>query len=98
MPTPEYYDVGEIAVIEDTIDVDGVLTDPSTLTISYRKPNGTEVTKTYGTDPEVVRQSVGVYHLNVTCDSAGEWAGRVSASGLASGAGETSWHVRASRF
>lgn len=95
---PDSYDVGELVVASDDIDVDGVLTDPGTLTVSYRKPDGTEVSKVYGTNAEVVRDGTGMYHIDITTDSAGEWAVRFASTGLGHGARELSFHVRTSRF
>jgi len=95
---PTHYDVGAVVEAAVDIDVDGVLTDPDALTVKYRDPSGNVVTKVSGTDPEVVRDSTGTYHIDIHAGQKGEWAVRWSGSGQASGAVEYSFHVRASRF
>lgn len=50
--------------IEKTVNitsVDGNLTDPDTLKVYLRAPDGTQETYTYGVDSEVTRDSEGVF-------------------------------------
>jgi len=95
---PTHYDVGAVVEAAVDIDVDGVLTDPSALTVKYRDPGGNVTTKVFGTDAEVVNDDVGIYHIDIHTDEKGEWAVRWVGTGEASGATEYSFHVRASRF
>lgn len=44
----------------------GVLSDPATLTVSIKKPDGTTLTKAYPADAEVMRTGQGLYHLDFT--------------------------------
>jgi hypothetical protein len=49
------------------------LVDPTTITAIVKHPDGTTVTKVYGTDAEVVRDDVGTYHMDVSCATPGSW-------------------------
>jgi hypothetical protein len=52
----------------------GVLTDPDTLTLRVRDPEGTVTTYIYETDDIIVRDATGTYHADVLLDAAGMWA------------------------
>lgn len=52
-------------------DIDGSLADPSTVVFKAIKPDETLVTYTYGVDPEVVRESLGVFYLDYLLDQKG---------------------------
>lgn len=54
-------------------DDDGELVDPDTLSLSVRDPEGDVTTYVYGADPEVVRDSLGVYHADVEIGTPGMW-------------------------
>lgn len=49
------------------------VTDPTTVTFTFRAPTGTVTTYTNGVDSQLVKDSTGVYHVNLTCSSAGAW-------------------------
>jgi|SRR5690606_12147698 len=51
----------------------GVLTNPTSVTVTVREPDDTKTTYTYGTDPEVVRDSTGIYYISIVPDAAGPW-------------------------
>lgn len=95
---PTHFDVGAVVKAGVDIDIDGFLADPGALVVRYRDPEGNTTTKTYGSDAEVVRDGVGLYHIDVHTDDNGEWAVRWSGTGEAAGAKEYSFHVRQSRF
>lgn len=81
------YDINQSVRLTGSFTVSDVATDPTTVTFDYRKPGGTQATWTYGTDAEVVKSSTGVYYVDLTLDTAGEWyyqwngAGTVVATG-----------------
>ena len=54
-------------------DANGTDVDPTTVTVKYEKPDGTEVTKVYLTDAEVIKDSTGHYHIDVDADQSGVW-------------------------
>lgn len=52
----------------------GTAIDPDVVKVVVQDPAGTTTTYVYGTDAEVVKDSVGTYHIDVdTTDSAGIW-------------------------
>jgi hypothetical protein len=54
-------------------DDDGDLVDPDTLSLNVRDPEGDITTYVYGTDEEVVRDSLGVYYADVEIGVPGMW-------------------------
>lgn len=55
-------------------DVDGALVDPSTVSCRVTKPSGTPLQTTSTYNPgTIVRESEGVYYLDVDVDVGGEW-------------------------
>lgn len=62
-------------------DSNGSLIDPAVPNVSVLKPSGVHPTYTYPAAPELVRDSVGKYHLNITVDVAGDWFVRGWATG-----------------
>lgn len=68
------YDLGDVATISAEFkNGAGAFTDPASLSVEVRKPTGTLVTYTYPTSPEVIKDAVGKYHVDVACDTAGQW-------------------------
>ena len=78
-------------------DAAGTLGDPSTVTVKYQKPDGTEVTKVYVTDVEVVKDSVGNYHIDVSASASGVWVYRWQSTGPVTAA-EAIFTVKESEF
>lgn len=75
-----------------------VLTDPSSIFAMVKKPDGTETSYQYGVDPEVVRESAGVYNIAILLDAAGHWFVRWKGIGTLVGASETRIIAGASAF
>jgi hypothetical protein len=68
------YVIGETAVYTfHNYDSTGTLADASTLTATITPPYGTATTYTYGVDGALVRDSTGVYHVNVALTLRGTW-------------------------
>jgi hypothetical protein len=62
-------------------DADGTLTDPATVKFRTCDPCGRSVTYTYLTDPEIQKESTGVYYADVTPDRGGRWNYRWETTG-----------------
>jgi hypothetical protein len=97
MPLKQYV-VGAEVRVSATYTVAGVLTDPTTVTVRIKTPGGTKTTYVYGQDGEVVRDSTGAYHLDVTASVAGYWHYRFEGTGVAAGAKESKFNVNSSAF
>lgn len=68
------YVIGNKIRITGTItDLEGTAVDPTTLEIEVRDPAGKVTTYTYGEDEEVVRDSTGVYYLDLLPNLPGPW-------------------------
>lgn len=80
------YQTGDVARITGTFRNDSeAVADPSTLTFTFRAPDGTETTYTYGIDSELVKSSTGVYIVDLELSAAGRWAWKWQATGTAAG-------------
>jgi hypothetical protein len=52
--------------------VDGNLTDPTTVTLRHTEPGQAAVNYVFGTDSEVVKESLGIFHVDYLADAVGE--------------------------
>lgn len=93
------YDVGdEVRCTGTFTDSGGSVQDPTAVFFKYEDPSGAVTTKQYVTDPEVVRDSVGVYHLDIDVDEAGMWWWRWYSTGSGQAADEDQFLAEDSRF
>lgn len=76
----------------------GVLADPQTVKVSIKKPDGTITTKIYGTDGEVIKESTGVYRIDVDANAEGVWSIRWFAEGTGKASSEMRFRVKDSDF
>lgn len=82
----------------ETDEVAHTLVDPTTVTAKLKKPDGTIVTKLYGTDVEVVRDDVGRFHMDVTCDMSGTWTFGWIGTGAGAAVNDDAFKVTANPF
>lgn len=72
------YDIGQGIVLSAAFTVSGTPTDPDTVSLTYRLPDGTETTLTHA-GATIARDSTGNYHANITATQAGsttyQWVG-----------------------
>lgn len=71
----------------------GDLEDPTTLVFSYRVDQGTITKFTYGEDVELVRDSLGVFYIDVSLSTSGTYAYSFMAGGVIENAIEDSFKV-----
>lgn len=91
---PEPYDVGDTAKVSMTFTVDGVPTNPTTVTLEILSPSGTKTTVTSGfTTP-----STGVYEYLLDLTAAGTWTLFATGTGAAKCAQPHDLFVRAKPF
>lgn len=92
MPRKVYAVDTEVRVTA-TFTVDDAVTDPTTVTAVIRTPGGVNTTYVFGVDAELVKDSTGVYHVDVAADQAGRWVYRFVGTGAAAAAGERTFLV-----
>lgn len=92
------YDVGQEIRTAVTFAVSGVNTDPTAVIFRYLDPSGNVTVWTFGVDPEVVNDAVGLYHADVSIDEEGSWFYRWEGTGVVEAAKEHTFLVRDSKF
>jgi hypothetical protein len=93
-----HYQKGEPVLCEATFtnpETDEPL-DPDTVILKVQDPDEIETSYTYGVDAEVIKDSVGVYHLDVLANKSGTWFYRYESPGQA--ANESWFYVYKSEF
>lgn len=90
--------VGALVRVEATFLSNGVPVDPTTVTGKYMTPGGIETAYVYGINPELVKDTTGVYHFDVDIDASGTWTVRMEGSGAYQGAWEESFVVQETVF
>lgn len=68
-----------------------VLTDPTTIVAKVENPNGVKTTYTYLTDAALVRQSTGIYYVDIDVNIAKIWSYRFEGAGLVEAASQGSF-------
>lgn len=93
------YFIGNVVRVQGQLaDLDGTPGDPGGVVIKYRNPAGVIVTKTYGTDLEVVKTATGAYQMDITANAEGVWAYRIEGTGARAAAAEGRFTVREGQF
>lgn len=99
MPETNTHDIGDIVQVKAIFrNQAGDLTDPTTIRLKIRRPDKTTSTYTYLTDPEVQRESLGVFISNLDIDQAGVWVYRWEGEGPVKAAEEHAFDIRRSKF
>jgi hypothetical protein len=91
--TVNSYDAGDLVRVSVVwTDADSAAVDPDVVRFKFRPPNGTLTTYLYLTDAELVKDSVGNYHVDVSVtNQPGTWNYRFegeTSGGVAQGADE----------
>ena len=60
-----------VTFIDNT--ANGVNVDPATIIIRWKSPTTSLITKTFGVDTELIKDSVGVYHIDISLTEVGTW-------------------------
>lgn len=93
------YDVGDVVRCSVAFaNQAGTAVDPSVVTFKVKVPGSSTITYVYGTDAEVVKDSTGNYHVDVTATVEGRYDFRFAGSSTNVGAGERYFIVRESQF
>lgn len=75
-----------------------LLIDPAVVRAKYKSPSGPVTSLLYGTDPALVKSSVGIYYVDIDATEAGTWYYKFYSTGSGQAAGEASFEVEASEF
>jgi len=91
-------DVGDAQRCTVTFKIGNTASDPTAVTAMLHQPSGIETSDVYTVtgSTSIVRDSTGVYHLDVTWSTPGTWAMRWKAQGAVIAAVETTVDVRTS--
>lgn len=87
-----YESASELATLTNTFKVNGVATDPTTVSLIITTPAQVSTTYTYAAS-EITKTSTGVYTKNITCSEAGTWSYEWVGTGLATDTESGTWHV-----
>lgn len=88
------YKTGQKVRVSVTFTVNDVATDPTAVVCKIKDPGGNVTTFTYGVDAEVVKDSTGVYHVDVTTDENRIWYYRFEGSGSCTAVEEAGFLAR----
>jgi len=92
----DHYDIGDLVRCSAAFTtLAGVAIDPTALVFKFTNPAGTTTTYTYGTDPQVIRDSTGNYQVDLSVSTAGLWLYWFEATGTAQAVEEGSFYVDA---
>lgn len=90
------YTLGQVARLSVVFAIDGTATDPTGVTARVGDSAGSPDTYVYGTDAELVKDSTGHYHLDLTPDTAGRWLIIWTATGTVEAVNEYEFDVEPS--
>lgn len=92
------FDIGDRVRLAATFqDLNGNLTDPTTITLTVRKPNSPSVTYAYALSPAIVtKDAVGKYHVDLDLHLSGAWKYKWAGAGAVIAAEEGRIFVRSS--
>lgn len=75
----------------------GTPADPTTVTAKYETPRGELTSYTYG-GGQIVKDSTGNYHMDITCTEGGKWHYRFAGTGAVVAAAEGEFEVQMARM
>lgn len=87
------YDIGDVIKTTCTFSVDDAATDPTTVTLTVKKPSGTATSYTYAAG-DITKSSTGVYSMGIPVTEAGLWWYEWVGTGTAATAEQGNFFVR----
>lgn len=92
------YEIGDLVRVSGPFrnSVDGAPVDPTAVFLSYKKPDGTTTSLTYGVDGAVIKDGPGDYHVDINADAVGIWSWRWHSTGIGQAADEGRFYVKPS--
>jgi hypothetical protein len=93
------YDIGDLVRFSVAFaDLSGAAADPTSVTVKIKDPAGEEAAYVHGVDAEVIRDSLGAFHIDLELTAAGPWWQRWEGSGAVTATEEGYVRVRKSAF
>ncbi len=92
--TRKIYDVNDVVRCSAAFTADDVAVDPTNVFFTVKDPASDSTTYQYGVDGELVKDSTGNYHVDVSADRSGDYAYRFYSTGSRQAGGERRFHVR----
>ena len=78
---PNIYDKGDMVKFTASWTLDGAASDPTTVRFKIKKSSGAITTYVNGQNTELVKDSVGNYHVDFVLDEVGQWSYRWEGEG-----------------
>ena len=99
MSIENHFDIGTLVRVSGAFrDVSNAAIDPSTVKFKWKRPDtGVVTTYTYGIDNQLVKDSVGNYHVDVSADVQGDWLYRWESTGTGQAAVDSAFFVDQTR-
>lgn len=94
----EYYPGNLVRIDGAFTDSNDAPADPSTVVLKVKDPTGATTTYTQGVDPDLIKDNVGFYHLDLQPTLEGVWHYRWEGSGAIKAAGDGRFYVKDSVF
>jgi hypothetical protein len=93
------YDDGDLIVVTGTFtDRNGAPIDPDTVSFLVKNPSNVITTYVFGTDAELVQDSTGVYHVDISANITGKWYYRYVSTGIGQAAEEGEFLIKKGFF
>lgn len=93
------YDRGDLIRVSATFtNQAGAALDPTAIVFKFTTPAAATTIYTYGVDGQLVRDSIGNYHVDVNANAAGRWRYRYESTGTGQAAAEGVFLVDAGHF
>jgi hypothetical protein len=90
--------VGDLVRISGVVETSDTAVDPTVVKFSYKAPSAAAVTYTYNSDLQLVKDSTGHYHVDVSVTEPGQWYYKFWSTGTGQGAFEDGFVVERTQF
>lgn len=99
MSTINLYHLGDLIRCSVTFQTAaGTVNDPGAIAFKVKPPVGNIQTYVYGTDAELVKDSTGIYHVDILTTVSGRWRYRFEGTVSGQAASEHEFVIAPSRF
>jgi hypothetical protein len=96
MAQPNKYFIGEVVTLSGAFtNPAGAAVDPSVVTFNLREPDATFTAFVFGVDAELIRDGIGLYHVDWTTAKVGSHCWGLAGTGTAQAISEGEFEVEA---